>query len=347
MNRQHLLILILSVLAVGTPQPLCGQAFPVFGESHRDWTSAQGTVFRSRLIAVNDTTVKLASKGRVMLVPIASLSAESQTIARSMLPKDFGRIIHSSVDATQPQQRKFLENHQIEGMLWEGPWGGGEGRMPFLFHQPPDLKPGVKIPLLIHLHGTNGYGTNNLNPLFRCGGGIARSYFDGRFQKSSPCCVMIPQTTLDNRLWTGDLVRPPPCAVWLTHAVHLLAQDPDSPIDPKRVYVVGLSLGGMGVNQLLAKYPDFYAAGVAVAGFDGPDLFNHRNVRQDNFWVVANRHDTPYTHNLVREFEQRYRELGGTLRTTLPNADSHNAWSKFLGNHEYRTWLFRKELQGW
>ncbi len=80
-----------ALLAALAPHPLRGQAFPAPGERHRDWTSEQGTVFRSRLIAVNETTVKLASKGVIRQVPIALLSEEYREVARSLMP-ELGRI---------------------------------------------------------------------------------------------------------------------------------------------------------------------------------------------------------------------------------------------------------------
>ncbi len=348
-NPTAVLFLVIAVSAsVLVPEHGFGQAFPAPRERHRDWTSAQGSEFRSRLIAVNETSVKLASRDVIRIIPIASLNEEYQQVAKSLMP-DLGHVSPYPMEGATEEQQRFLEEHSAQSLVWEGTkhpiWRRGteEGRLPFLFFEAPNLRTGEKAPLIIHLHGTGGFGTNNLDALFTCGNGIAKSYLERRLQGTSPCNVLVPQVTRDST-WFNE-----PAKQALACVVYQMLQDPDSPIDPKRVYLIGLSLGGMGVTHLMAQYPDLFAAGIAVAEFESTLAFrkNSRSARDDNFWIVVNRKDTPSTESRAENFMREYRELGGSARLTLLDGGGHDAWTDFLGRYRYRTWLFRKELQGW
>src|SRR5439155_23635016 len=60
-------------------------------------------------------------------------------------------------------------------------------------------------------------------------------------------------------------------------------------IDPDRVYLVGISMGGMGVYSIAAHYPDEFAAGMALAGRADSPLQN--NTALENFhpfkqWLI-------------------------------------------------------------
>lgn len=320
------------------------QALSVFHQPYREWQSQMGTSLRARLLAVNATHVKIGTKDfRSFVVPIASLAAEDQDIARAAYPVDPGKVTDYDAVPYEAKDQAFLADHGIRSLLWER----GTNRIPFLFYTPTNLGPDQKVPLIIHLHGTGGIGTDNLLPLFKDGGGIARHYFDKRLQGSSPCCVMIPQASTDAGWAWADPVMPPPTVEWFTAAAKVQLEAPGSRVDPKRIYLMGVSMGGRGVQYALARYPDFYAAGIAISYLESDRIFNRRSTRDENLWLVINRNDPGNTPEYARQFSRSYAEKGGRVRLSIEDGQGHNAWGEFIAGREFRTWLFRKQLQGW
>jgi predicted peptidase len=331
-------------VACTIPRIVSAQALSVFHQPYREWQSQKGTSVRARMLAVNATHVKIGTKDfRSFVVPIASLAAEDQDIARAACPADPGKVSDYDAVPYETKEQAFLAEHGIRSLLWER----GQHRIPFLFYTAPNLGPDQKVPLIIHLHGTGGIGTDNLLPLFKDGGGIARNYFDKRLQGSSPCCIMIPQASTDAGWAWADPVRPPPAVEWFTAAVRAQLEAPGSRVDPKRIYLMGLSMGGCGVQHAISKYPDFYAAGIAISFLDSDMLFNRRSTRDENLWLVINRNDPGNTPEYARKFARAYAEKGGRVRISIEEGRGHNAWGEFIAGREFRTWLFRKQLQGW
>lgn len=50
------------------------------------------------------------------------------------------------------------------------------------------------------------------------------------------------------------------------------------PIDENRIYIIGCSIGGTGAFGAIARYPDLFAAGIAISGYwktiDAPIMIN-------------------------------------------------------------------------
>ena len=42
-------------------------------------------------------------------------------------------------------------------------------------------------------------------------------------------------------------------------------------IDPNKRYIAGLSMGGMGTFELVARNPNYFAAGIAICGGANPN----------------------------------------------------------------------------
>jgi predicted peptidase len=110
----------------------------------------------------------------------------------------------------------------------------------------------AKWPLILFLHGMGECGTNldllTKHPL--------PEMLEKR--KDFPFIVVSPQLSTPYNGWQPELEA--------LNALLLQVQSKLS-IDPKRVYVTGLSMGGSGTWQMALRYPRRFAAAVPVAGF--------------------------------------------------------------------------------
>ena len=120
---------------------------------------------------------------------------------------------------------------------------------------PEESKKGSKLPVLIYLHGAGGVG-DDLGKIR----GQARRVVSGirKFRKG-PCLVVAPQclrvTPAGRGTWT-----PEDLDLFLEHVKATL------PIDEKRVYLTGNSMGGYGCWVWGGHRPEHFAAIAPVVG---------------------------------------------------------------------------------
>ena len=129
-----------------------------------------------------------------------------------------------------------------------------------------------KAPLVLFLHGAGERGNDNAKQLKHAVGPI----LDFFARKGEPVCLLAPQCP-EGRKWVEvDWSAP-------SHVMPAQPSDPlrlalelvdktirEQDIDPARVYVTGLSMGGFGTWDALCRRPELFAAGMPVCGGGDP-----------------------------------------------------------------------------
>ena len=123
---------------------------------------------------------------------------------------------------------------------------------------PADLAPARTYPLALFLHG--GGARRGFEDLLKCSSpvfafGVARLVSPAE-QVRHPAFVLVP--------WSGG-------GSWDENNTRLIlalfdALRRELPIDPKRLYVTGQSMGGYGTWRMITEHPDVFAAGIPVCG---------------------------------------------------------------------------------
>jgi predicted peptidase len=118
----------------------------------------------------------------------------------------------------------------------------------------------------------------------------------------------------------------------LTHLGEELA------IDLNRVYLVGQSLGGFGVWDLVAKRPDFFAAAVPLCG--GGDLTRIIAARRLPIWAFHGAQDRTVPVDHSREMVAALQAVGDSVKyTEYPDA-GHDVWKRAFSEPLLAEWLF-------
>ena len=191
------------------------------------------------------------------------------------------------------------------------------------------------------LHGNGGRGRDGY--MNYADGGKAPSEFLGRdFQQWLPSYVYIPQSA-ESTLWSNtSIFRPRETLLRAIQCIDLLKARHGLAIDMRRLYVTGLSSGGTGCYEAIAKFPGKFAAAVPIACNHDPVVFYRENAAP--VWMFVNRSDRSVDFNRVEELAAHFRSLGAEHRVTLLPGGGHNAWSAVYGNMDFRRWLGRQQL---
>jgi predicted esterase len=112
-------------------------------------------------------------------------------------------------------------------------------------------------------------------------------------------------------------------------------------IDPDRIYLTGISMGGYGVWELAAEYPDRFAAIVPICGAGGPaDAEQLKNLPTWAFHGMQD-HDVPF--NRTIEMVTALKKVGGRVRFTPYPDLGHDCWTRTYDNPQLYEWLLKQK----
>ena len=205
---------------------------------------------------------------------------------------------------------------------------------------PPDVRPGIRYPLVLVLHGSDAIGRDNAAQL----GPFARSWAAPDLRARFPAYVLVPQFPARSAVDAAGAPtasRPTPGADAALALVDTVVAR--HPVDRGRVYVVGFSMGGSTAWQAAAAEPARFAAAIPIAGI-APDPADGgavaRLVRVPRFVV----HGTADTENPIgpdRAMVATLRRVGAPhLRVWEAAGLGHRVPPAFFTDDAWRVWLF-------
>ena len=146
-----------------------------------------------------------------------------------------------------------------------------------------------KFPLLFAMHGLGSSGTDNLSQVV--GESMVVQFALPERQATTPVFIVAPQrkAVAMGPGWTAPEMQDA-LANMVKHAIATL------PIDPDRVYLIGLSMGSNGGWTLLKQHRTLFAASLQTAGFRVSEADVLANLRDFPIWVSHGTDDklTPY-----------------------------------------------------
>lgn len=292
----------------------------------REWTSSDGRTLLAEFVQFQDdqVTIKRRVDGREFSLPLTTLSETDQAWVREQgaaLQKQ-AELEAAKADASNPFARLVTGN-------WERHEGDG---LKYRFYGDPKLRDESSgdspktYPLVIYLHGKNGDVMTPEKPWDPDNFAKTESF------RERPCFILVPQAPKDNETWQGKNGE----------AVVEIAEDliKHLPIDEKRIYLTGYSMGAFGTFHLLASEPKFFAAAVPIAG--GGDPSGVRRHRKVPVWVFHGAKDD------VVDLEQSQRMVDAMEKARAPvkfeifPEGDHGISGKVYGRQDVHEWLFQQ-----
>ena len=187
----------------------------------------------------------------------------------------------------------------------------------------PEDAPGTggPLPLLLYLHGKGECG-EDLELVRRHG--PCRLIAQGR---RFPFIVAAPQC----RVPLGWPTEP------LASLLDALMQE--LPVDPDRVYLTGLSMGGFGTWNLATLHPDRFAAIVPICGGGAPYLAER--LRHLPIWAFHGARDEVVPLEESLRMVKAVNRAGGDARLTIYPEVGHDSWTATYENPEVYAWMLK------
>jgi len=196
-------------------------------------------------------------------------------------------------------------------------------------------------PLAIFLHGAGERGSDNRKQLVH-GSGLMLA-----MAEKHRAFVLVPQCPSGQKWadvdWSAPTHKMPeePSAS-MSLVMQLLEKlKQDFRIDAKRIYVMGLSMGGYGTWDALQRYPGVFAAGVPICG--GGDESGADRIKAA-VWCFHGDKDGAVPVARSRNMVEAMKRSGGRVKYSEYAGCGHNSWSRAFAEPELLDWLFAQKL---
>ena len=218
--------------------------------------------------------------------------------------------------------------------------------LPYRILYPANYDKTKKYPLLLFLHGAGERGKDNEKQLTWG----SKLFITEENRKNFPAIVVLPQCP-EESFWAvmkTDQTKQPPVRVfdysvdpnWPLAAANELVKkiSKEEAVDKSRVYISGLSMGGMGTFESVYRYPDLYAAALPICG--GGDV-NHYDKRVDKtaFWIFHGAADAVVNVKLSQEMVEKLKSLKAEVKYSEYPGVNHDSWNKAFAEPDYLSWM--------
>lgn len=212
-------------------------------EPSRTWTSSAGKTFEGSLLTGTDTTAKVRrSDGKTFDIPLVGLAEGDRDYVKRVL----------------------FDRQRFQGLV-DGPFAdkitGEWVKIPEVTHDivvqvygARELKRAKEpFPLFVHLHGAGARAEDVETGKVEI---APQRLASEEIYDEHPCLIVVPLC--------------PPDTYWVNKRLVLEALidkiSDTLPIDRKRIYLSGYSMGARGIGTLLESRPEFYAAALFADG---------------------------------------------------------------------------------
>jgi dipeptidyl aminopeptidase/acylaminoacyl peptidase len=308
-------------------------AFLSSSVSARTWTSLDGRKLEADMVSATDTSVTIVTAaGKTFTIPLDKLSDADRAYAKSAAPPPAGA--KPTTPATPTPAAAATGPHKpIEGpyaALITGDWAlSKHDDLPFALYASKELSAAQKYPLVLALHGKSQNDENGKQV-----GGWMKTFTKTENYAANPCIIVAPLCYQPfGGTGSGWYDKPG------TEAVDLVKKLMKSlPIDEKRVYIIGYSMGGFGTCHLMNAEPRLFTAGVAVAGCTGVETAN--TFKKRPLWLFHAKDDATVPVTGSQALAKALERADKTFKYTEYPTGGHGIIGKVFDDPEVHKWLF-------
>lgn len=192
----------------------------------------------------------------------------------------------------------------------------------YILQKPIDCK--SKKPLIIFLHGSGEKG-NDLEKI--------KVHGPLKYNKTTPldAYILAPQC--------------PENSYWDSESLYLLTQKiiKENNIDPNRIYLTGLSMGGWGAWNLAFAHPEMFAALVPIAGFvDRVPMIENCKIATIPTRIFHGLLDDVVDVNYSITIYKKLKPCSKDIELTIFDDAYHDSWSRVYDDSKIYEWMFKQ-----
>ena len=213
-----------------------------------------------------------------------------------------------------------------------------------MYPENSDNRKTASLPLVVFLHGSGERGNDNEKQLTHG----AFLFTDSLNRVEYPAIVIFPQCP-ENESWVTiqdrnegkfnllDTKKPTKPLELVKELVDYYIKN--EAVDRKRVYIAGLSLGGMGTYDLICRYPKMFAAAIPICG-----TVNVARLKKVRKMPVRIYHGAIDPIVSAENSRNAYSELKANGSQKVEYIEfpgvGHNSWDSAFAQPDFLKWLF-------
>jgi predicted peptidase len=222
------------------------------------------------------------------------------------------------------------------------------GELPYRILFPDDYDSSKSYPLVLFLHGAGERGDDNEAQLTHG----ADLFLKAENRTKFPAIVVFPQCPKedywahversdDRKEWFYPFYESTTPAMQKVEGLLDQLMEEEA-VDQSRLYVAGLSMGGMGTFDLLAHRPYQFAAAMPICG-GGNLVVAERYAGSTPLWIFHGDADAVVPVELSRNMYERLQNLGADVKYTEYAGVNHNSWDNAFAEAQFLPWLFSQQ----
>lgn len=222
--------------------------------------------------------------------------------------------------------------------------------LPYRILYPENYDKTKKYPLVLFLHGAGERGNNNESQLVHG----AKLFIDSANRKTHPAIVIFPQCPTDSYWSSVDVNRNTspftlqfdynkPITPALQAVIEVVKKTLSTEsVDKSKVYITGLSMGGMGTFEAVYRYPELFAAAVPICGGADVNAYDKR-IAKIPFRVFHGAVDAVVDVKHSRAIVAKLKTLNVNVEYIEYPAVNHNSWDNAFAEQDFLKWMFSKQ----
>ncbi|MFT4533946.1 MAG: putative peptidase [Saprospiraceae bacterium] len=247
------------------------------------------------------------------------------------------------------RRNSVMKNNQT-GKYLKKVFNAPSGNLNYRIFYPENFDPLKKYPLLLFMHGAGERGIDNEAQLIHGGDLIANGMNKHNAIAILPQCpkedywVKLDEDKTNNngeKNFDIDVESGPSEA--LGRVIELINKmKVDNYIDKRKIYVGGLSMGGMATFDLLWRMPNTFAAAMPICGAGSPA--KARYMKSVPMRIFHGEDDSVVPVQKSKQMQDAIEVAGGNPEVFYYPGVNHDSWTSAFAEKDFLSWLFGNEL---
>lgn len=225
----------------------------------------------------------------------------------------------------------------------------GKDTLKYRVLKPHDFSANKNYPLHLFLHGVGERGDDNEKQLVHG----ASLFLNENNRKNYKSWVIFPQCS-EKYEWADMSFNPKDKesmyrninGIDSSNSLNLVIKLMDSltqtkTVNKNKVYVSGLSMGGMGTFEILSRRPEMFAAATPICG-DGRIETVNEYAKNTPLWIFHGSSDRVVSPNNSLKMTKAIIDKGGSPRITFYENVGHNSWNNAFSEKDFLKWIHSK-----